>query len=78
MKAGRASRSEFGKAMIEIGKAMIEIGGGVEKSMKVYLDNERATPPSWVRVYLPYQAIALLEAGGVANISVDHDLWDDD
>ncbi|WP_374046440.1 cyclic-phosphate processing receiver domain-containing protein [Massilia antarctica] len=26
--------------------------------MKVYLDDERATPPGWVRVYWPEEAIA--------------------
>ncbi len=45
--------------------------------MKVYLDDERVTPKGWVRVYWPDEAIALLEAGGVDEISLDHDLGDD-
>ncbi|MEN4920871.1 cyclic-phosphate processing receiver domain-containing protein [Achromobacter spanius] len=46
--------------------------------MKVYLDDERATPEGWVRVYWPDEAIALLESGSVEEISLDHDLGDDD
>lgn len=45
--------------------------------MRVYLDDERVTPEGWVRVYWPDEAIALLEAGGVTEISLDHDLGDD-
>src|SRR5687767_14925111 len=46
--------------------------------MKVYLDDERVTPDGWVRVYWPDEAILLLESGAVAEISLDHDLGDDD
>ncbi|GHH00215.1 cyclic-phosphate processing receiver domain-containing protein [Comamonas sp. JC664] len=45
--------------------------------MKVYLDDERATPEGWVRVFWPEEAIALLEAGQVTELSLDHDLGDD-
>jgi hypothetical protein len=45
--------------------------------MKVYLDDERATPPGWTRVSWPAEAIALLETGGVEEISLDHDLGND-
>lgn len=45
--------------------------------MRVYLDDERSTPLGWVRVYWPDEAIALLEAGLVSEISLDHDLGDD-
>ena len=45
--------------------------------MRVYLDDERATPAGWVRVFWPDEAIALLEAGGVTELSLDHDLGDD-
>jgi hypothetical protein len=45
--------------------------------MRVYLDDERPTPPGWVRVYWPDEAIALLETGQVEEISLDHDLGDD-
>lgn len=45
--------------------------------MRVYLDDERNTPTGWVRVYWPDEAIALLEAGLVSEISLDHDLGDD-
>lgn len=45
--------------------------------MKVFLDDERKTPDGWVRVYWPQEAINLLIAGGVSEISLDHDLGDD-
>jgi hypothetical protein len=45
--------------------------------MRVYLDDERATPPGWVRVFWPDEAIALLETGQVDELSLDHDLGDD-
>jgi hypothetical protein len=45
--------------------------------MRVYLDDERVTPPGWRRVYWPDEAIALLETGEVAELSLDHDLGDD-
>lgn len=32
----------------------------------------------WTRVYWPEEAIALLKAGEVSHISLDHDLGDDD
>ncbi|WP_419238326.1 cyclic-phosphate processing receiver domain-containing protein (plasmid) [Photobacterium leiognathi subsp. mandapamensis] len=46
--------------------------------MKVYLDDERETPIGWVRVYFPEEAIELLKTGKVTEISLDHDLGDDD
>ena len=46
--------------------------------MKVYLDDERTTPDGWERVYWPDEAIALLEKGIVSEISLDHDLGDDE
>ena len=46
--------------------------------MRVYLDDERPTPDGWVHVYWPDEAIALLETGDVVEISLDHDLGDDE
>ena len=46
--------------------------------MKVYLDDDRTTPEGWTRVYWPEEAIVLLETGKVTEISLDHDLGDDD
>ena len=46
--------------------------------MRVYLDDERKTPDGWHRVYWPSEAIALLETGNVEEISLDHDLGDDE
>jgi len=45
--------------------------------MKVFLDDERQTPEGWVRVYWPDEAIELLKTGQVSEISLDHDLGDD-
>ena len=45
--------------------------------IRVFLDDERQTPEGWVRVWWPDEAIALLEGGGVAELSLDHDLGDD-
>jgi len=46
--------------------------------MKVYLDDERKTPDGWRRVYWPKEAIELLKSGSVNEISLDHDLGDDE
>lgn len=46
--------------------------------MKIYLDDERTTPDGWVRVYWPDEAIKLLETGTVEELSLDHDLGDDE
>jgi len=45
--------------------------------MKVYLDDERAAPEGWVRVLWPDEAIELLQTGAVTQLSLDHDLGDD-
>ena len=44
---------------------------------KIFLDDIRPTPKSWLRVYWPDEAIDLLQAGHVTEISLDHDLGDD-
>ncbi len=46
-------------------------------AMKIFLDDERTTPEGWVRAYWPSEVIALLERGGVTEVSLDHDLGDD-
>ena len=46
--------------------------------MKVFLDDERQPPPGWTLVRWPSEAIDLLETGQVTEISLDHDLGDDD
>lgn len=46
--------------------------------MKVYLDDERETPDGWIRVYWPVEAIKLLKEDDVTEISLDHDLGDDE
>ncbi len=46
--------------------------------MKAYLDDERVAPDGWHQVRWPEEAIALLEAGQVTHLSLDHDLGDDD
>ena len=46
--------------------------------MKVYLDDERETPQGWTRAYWPDEVVTLLKQGGVEEVSLDHDLGDDD
>ena len=46
--------------------------------MKVFLDDERETPDGWRRVYWPDEAIDLLMTGSVTELSLDHDLGDDE
>lgn len=46
--------------------------------MRVFLDDERTTPEGWVRVYWPDEAIALMESDAVEELSLDHDLGDDE
>ena len=45
--------------------------------IRVFLDDERATPPGWVRTCWPYEVITLLKTGDVVELSLDHDLGDD-
>lgn len=52
--------------------------GDADQTVKVFLDDERTTPTGWMRVYWPDEAIALLETGKVSEISLDHDLGDDE
>lgn len=46
--------------------------------MNIYLDDEREAPNGWLRVYWPEEVIALLKTGEVEEISLDHDLGDDE
>ena len=54
------------------------LGVRTDNRLKVYLDDERSAPEGWVRVKTPAQAIALLETGQVSQLSLDHDLGDDE
>jgi hypothetical protein len=45
--------------------------------MKIFLDDYRTAPKGWIQVYWPSEAIELLETGNVTEISLDHDLGDD-
>lgn len=45
--------------------------------MKVFLDDERATPKGWVRCHWPEEVIELLHSENVTEVSLDHDLGDD-
>ncbi len=44
--------------------------------MKIYLDDVRKSPPGWILVRWPNEAIELLKKGGVDEINLDHDLGD--
>lgn len=46
--------------------------------MKVFLDDERDAPDGWVKTRWPNEVIALLQAGLVEELSLDHDLGDDE
>lgn len=46
--------------------------------MKIYLDDKRTAPDGWIRAYWPSEATSLLKAGGVTEISLDHDLGNDE
>ena len=46
--------------------------------MKVYLDDEREAYEGWVRVRWPEEAIEPLKTGQVTDLSLDHDLGDDE
>jgi hypothetical protein len=46
--------------------------------MKIFLDDERETPDGWVRCFWPDEVIEHLYAGNVSEVSLDHDLGDDD
>ena len=45
--------------------------------MKLYLDDERPTPDGWVGCRWPEDVIQAMKAGGVEEVSLDHDLGDD-
>jgi hypothetical protein len=47
---------------------------GTEGSVRVWLDDRRAAPEGWVHVRTPEEAIDLLRAGGIEELSLDHDL----
>ena len=46
--------------------------------MKIYLDDERIAPKGWVQVRWPDEVIALLKTENVTELSLDHDLGDDE
>lgn len=46
--------------------------------MKVFLDDERKTPAGWKRAYWHDEVIELIKTENVEEISLDHDLGDDE
>ncbi len=46
--------------------------------MRIFLDDERQAPDGWVRAFWPSEVIALLKTDQVQELSLDHDLGDDD
>ncbi len=50
------------------------------EEIRVWLDDDlvdRAAPDGWVHVTTAWEAIELLDRGGVVELSLDHDLSDD-
>lgn len=45
--------------------------------MKVWLDDVRPAPEGWVRTFWPDEVKVLLETGEVTDVSLDHDLGED-
>lgn len=50
----------------------------MEKSIKVFLDDERSAPRGWVQVSSAADCAYLLEHCNVTDLSLDHDLGDDE
>lgn len=48
------------------------------KPLKIYLDDKRSTPDGYVRAFWPSQVITLIEEFKTEEISLDHDLGDDE
>ena len=46
--------------------------------MRIYLDDERIAPAGWLQVRWPDEVIELLKTGNVTELSLDHDLGDDE
>ena len=46
--------------------------------MKIFLDDARQAPSDWIHAYWPEEVITLLETGNVTEISLDHDLGNDE
>lgn len=46
--------------------------------IKLYLDDERKPPKGWILVKTPKEMINLLKTKEISEISLDHDLGDDD
>lgn len=47
-------------------------------TIKIYLDDERPTPPGWTRCFWPQAVINILMTNEVEEISLDHDLGNDE
>lgn len=46
--------------------------------MRVFLDDVRSAPEGWVRAFWPEEVIHLLSTELVTELSLDHDLGDDE
>ena len=44
---------------------------------RLFLDDERSPPPGWTLMRWPDEMIARIQAGDVEEVSLDHDLGDD-
>ncbi len=57
------------------------MGSAPTGELRVWLDDDledRAAPEGWIHVTTAWEAIELLESGRVVELSLDHDLGDDE
>jgi hypothetical protein len=66
-----SARGSRGKVPID---ERVFICGDEGYPLKVWLDDRRPAPDGWVHIYTPEEVIELLRAGGVEELSLDHDL----
>jgi hypothetical protein len=59
--------------VVSCGNGRGDYGYGAVR-VKVWLDDRRPAPEGWVHVRTPEEAVDLLRAGGVQELSLDHDL----
>jgi hypothetical protein len=75
---GLARRFLIPPSVSGCGRSLTAVRWAGGKRMKVFLDDERVPPEGWEVVRWPDEAIALLKTGLVTDLSLDHDLGNDE